>query len=722
MKSLLIHIAIAATASMVFVACGQRNPDTKAASELAGRIVPEYAGRIVFKLIEPEDGLDCYRLESRNGKLVISGNNAGSMAVGLNRYLNEFCNASVSWYDYNPVTVPEEMPGIGEPVSAKCRVSDRFFLNYCTFGYTLVYWQWGQWERFIDWMALNGINMPLAITGEEAAWQKVWRKHGMTDEQIRAYFTGPAHLPWQRMCNVDRFQGPLPQEWIDSQAELQKKIVTRERELSMTPVLQGFGGHIPGELEGVTLTSEVSRWGGFDKKYNCTYLSAQDPMYASIQKEFIQAQTELYGTDHIYGVDLFNEVQPPCWDPDTLAAISKATYESLEAADPDATWLQMSWLFFNAKDHWTPDVIKSYLSAVPAGRVKLLDYYCEYIEIWQRTESFFGQPSIWCYLGNFGGNTMMDGNPRDIRKRFENAIENDTNMSGVGATLEGFGVNEMLYEFLMHMPWEDGRSDDEWVDNLADRHFGAKSESFRKAWNIIVDSILVSTSYSIGTMTNFHPCESGQWSWLHDSEIDYTNGKLLEAWKLMLQETSDSELYLYDIVNVGRQYIGNCFRPLFFEYMDAVRNKNLTGAESIREKLVGILDDMETLLSARREFSLKDWTDKARAMGEKDGLSDYYELNARTILSVWGDSQALEDYANRSLAGLMSSLYKPRWEMFFNRIEDSVRNNVPYSQSDFDKEIWDFEQNWILPENRIAYPEQADAVETAKSLLDKYSD
>ena len=38
-------------------------------------------------------------------------------------------------------------------------------LNYCTFGYTMPWWTWQDWERFIDWMALNGITTPLAATG-----------------------------------------------------------------------------------------------------------------------------------------------------------------------------------------------------------------------------------------------------------------------------------------------------------------------------------------------------------------------------------------------------------------------------------------------------------------------------------------------------------------------------------------------------------------------------
>ena len=29
----------------------------------------------------------------------------------------------------------------------------------------IIRWDWERWEREIDWMALNGINLPLAFTG-----------------------------------------------------------------------------------------------------------------------------------------------------------------------------------------------------------------------------------------------------------------------------------------------------------------------------------------------------------------------------------------------------------------------------------------------------------------------------------------------------------------------------------------------------------------------------
>lgn len=49
----------------------------------------------------------------------------------------------------------------------------RYYQNVCTQSYSNVWWDWPRWEKEIDWMALNGYNMPLAYTGQEALWQEV---------------------------------------------------------------------------------------------------------------------------------------------------------------------------------------------------------------------------------------------------------------------------------------------------------------------------------------------------------------------------------------------------------------------------------------------------------------------------------------------------------------------------------------------------------------------
>ena len=66
--------------------------------------------------------------------------------------------------------------------------------NVCTYGYTTAFWNWDRWERELDWMALHGINMPLAMEGQEAIWQRVWKSFGITQAELDRYFTGPAYL------------------------------------------------------------------------------------------------------------------------------------------------------------------------------------------------------------------------------------------------------------------------------------------------------------------------------------------------------------------------------------------------------------------------------------------------------------------------------------------------------------------------------------------------
>ena len=122
----------------------------------------------------------------------------------------------------------------------------------------------------------------------------------------------------------------------------------------------------------------------------------------------------MFGTDHIYGADPFNEVAPPSWEPEFLANCSKHIYQSMTHVDPDATWLQMTWLFYIDRHLWTNERVEAFLKAVPQNKLLLLDYYCENTEVWKQTDRYFGHPYLWCYLGNFGGNTMLAGNTKEV--------------------------------------------------------------------------------------------------------------------------------------------------------------------------------------------------------------------------------------------------------------------------------------------------------------------
>lgn len=546
------------------VICQIRAEDTNITTmrKMTQRLFPQQASFFDFRLLN-DTSTDTFTIKSEGNKIIISGNNANSMAVGLNHYLKNYCLTTISWYKDDPIELPKTLPNIPAEVTIKANVPTRFFLNYCTFGYSMTWWKWSDWEHFIDWMALNGINMPLAITGQEAIWYKVWSKLGLTDEEIRGYFTGPAHLPWHRMCNLDGWQSPLPKEWLSSQAELQEQIVAREREFNMQPVLPAFAGHVPAALKRVypnIKTSRVSEWGGFADQYRCTFLNPMDSLYAIIQKEYLTEQTRLYGTNHIYGIDPFNEIDPPSWDADSLGMMAKHIYESVAAVDPKAIWLQMTWLFYADIKHWTTPRIKSYLRSVPQDKLILLDYFCEYTEIWKQTDSYFGQPYLWCYLGNFGGNSFLSGPVKLVSERLADALKNGgSNLKGVGSTLEGIDLNQFMYEFVLDKAWNSGQTDKEWFLKLADRRTGKVSPEARKAWEILAEKVYIQPAQvGQGTLTNARPCLKGNGHWTTKPTIEYQPKDLVEAWRLLLLvKDCQRDSYEFDLVNIGRQVLGN---------------------------------------------------------------------------------------------------------------------------------------------------------------------
>lgn len=110
--------------------------------------------------------------------------------------------------------------------------------------------------------------------------------------------------------------------------------------------------------------------------------------------------------------------------------------------------------------------IRSFLKAVPDNKLILLDYYCDHTEIWRNTEKYYGNPYIWCYLGNFGGNTMIAGNLNDIDFKIKRLFkEGGDNVYGLGATLEGFDVNPLMYEFVFDQAWDYPVTTDQWITN-----------------------------------------------------------------------------------------------------------------------------------------------------------------------------------------------------------------------------------------------------------------
>lgn len=733
MKKITILLAIASFC----LACSRNvtdDPEIKAAQNLAERVIGKHAKHFHFEKIENCSG-DEFELFSKGKDVIIRGNNANSMAVGLNHYLKYHCNAVYSWFDYEDMTLPKRLPEIEGTIRHSARVKDRFFLNYCTYGYTMPWWKWEEWEHFIDWMALNGVNIALAITGQESIWYQVWTEMGLSDEEVRSYFCGPAHLPWHRMINLDRWNGPLPKAWLDGQEVLQKQIVSRERELGIRPVLPAFSGHVPSELARIypdAPIKELKPWEHFPEECACSLLDPMSDLFVEIQKKFINKQTEAYGTDNIYGIDLFNEVTPPSWEPEYLGRVSRQVYESLKAADPEAVWLQMAWLFFYGKANWTPERIEAYLTSVPKEQQILLDYHCENTEVWQQTDSFYSVPYIWNYLGNFGGNAHLTGSFSVIDERFENALVNGgDNMCGIGCTLEAMDCNPYVYEYVMEKAWDFDlhRDAERWIQALADRRTGKADDNARKAWSILLNTIYIDERPTglRQQMLNFRPVFN-DWSWTYNSQaLDEDTHNLKEALNFMLKADGEGDAYTFDITNIARQYLTNLFNISFRNYEIAVKEGNRQEMNKQEDFMLMILDDLEIITGTQEYFLAGKWIEDARSWGTTPEEKIYYEREARNLITTWAGKahQSLNDYARRSCNGLISSYYKPRWKEFFTAVSTTMDGGKGFHLEEYaiyKDRITDFEMEWWQDcLGKFTSVPVGDSKEEVKKIAEKYN-
>ena len=575
------------------------------------------------------------------------------------------------------------------------------------------WWDWAEWEHFIDWMALNGVNLTLSITGQESVWYKVWTEMGMTDEQVRSYFTGPAHLPWHRMTNIDHWGGPLPKSWLDDQEMLQKKIVERERSLGIRTALPAFNGHVPEYLCDIYPDAPISHikpWAGYTEKESPWFLDPMSDLYGEIQKKFIDMQTRMYGTDHIYGLDIFNEIAPPSTEPEYLGRVSRQIYESIAAVDKDAVWLQMGWLFYNDRDRWTPDRVEAYLTSFPAENQLMMDYYAEQIEVWRLHNNFHNVPFLWCYLGNFGGNSHMSNTLDRVNERLEAALA-ETVVDGIGCTLEGFDCTPYAHEYTLEKAWdfETHKDLDKWFSHLSVLRGGCDDPALQQAWDIVKHDINTrheaSQMYVCGRFVG--GLDGRPRTDCHHSYkfTDADEATLRNVVSLMLSSKGKGDTFDYDLVNFTRQWMTARFWQMERDYKAAAAEGDTAAMKSHAVSIISLMEDMDHLLGCREEFLMGKWISDARAKGNTPEEKDYYEQNARNLLSSWSmenNDPHLNDYACREWNGLIKDLYIPRWKAFFEAQTAGNFDQKPF----WDNVLTPIERDFWQT-NRSTYPAKA---------------
>lgn len=649
------------------------------------------------------------------------------MAMGLNWFLKHHCHAHVSWYG-DQLNLPQPLPRVGSKVRQVSWAKHRYFLNYCSFGYSMPWWDWKQWERLIDWMALNGVNMPLSVTGQEAVWAAVCRRLGMSEPQIAEFLAGPPYLPFQWMGCLDSYGGPLPKSWIERHEELGKMILSRQRELGMKPVLQGFTGHVPSAVAELFPSAPLQRikW----VKWETYVLDPLDPLFGKVARIFLEEQTRRFGSDHFYAADTFIEMVPPNGDPKYLADLGRAIFDGMAKSDPQAVWVLQGWPFWHKRAFWTQPRLKAFLDAIPHDHMVVLDLYCEKMPMWSETDAFSGKPWLWCNVQNFG-RTVVLGAALNRNNDGLHAARRDPKggqLVGLGIVNEGLCYNPVAYDLMFENAWRDQPVDlKAWVRGYAHHRYGRANPAAGRAWQTLLNTVLnIPTKSMVGpaSAVTFVPqmAPSPRWT------APYDPVRLAGAWHDLLQAAADKELakadaLRFDLVNVGRQVLSNHASNLHADIATAWRAKDAAKLEATAARFLELIRDMDELLATRREFLLGGLLEDAKRWGDTPAERAKCEWNARRVLTLWGDdTRGLNDYARKEWSGMLNDYYAPRWKRHLDAAAHALRQDQPFDEALSRQNLLRWTADWADSRTMYSTEPRGDSVAVARNLWQKYRD
>ncbi|EGN99592.1 glycoside hydrolase family 89 protein [Serpula lacrymans var. lacrymans S7.3] len=683
---------------------------------LVKRQIPAHAGAFTFELsaANTTNATDTFTLSdigknaTGNATILIECSTISACARGLYTYVTEFGGVDIWWTGSRLNELPSQLPEIGEPVTRTSLVPYRYHFNTVTFSYTASFYDFDDWSFLLDWLALRGVNLPLAWVGNEYVLVQVFREAGLTDADIATFLSGPAFQAWNRFGNIQgSWGGDLPEQWINDQFVLQKQILARMVELGMTPVLPSFTGFVPRAMHTLYPNASIvngSQWSTFTIQHtNDSFLEPFDPLFSTLQTSFMTKYAAAYGNvSHIYTLDQYNEMMPYSGNTSYLSSISSATFASLRATDPEAVWMMQGWLFYIYASFWTDERVEAYLGGVPGNdSMIILDLFSEAYPQWQRLNSYFGKQWIWCELHDFGGNMGFEGNFENVTTQPVKALATPGNtMVGMGLTMEGQEGNEIMYDVLFDQAWSPTPINrTSYVSAWTSRRYNVPNlpTAATEAWEILAstvynnqDPLLQATIKSIfelepaiNGLVNLTVLQGIPTGLFYD-----TNTTIVPALQSLLQARQESSAldevpeFQYDVVYIIRQLLANRFIDLYTSLVDTYNSTTSSSSDvsTAGAPLITLLKDVDSVLLTDTHFLLSNWISAARNWAHDNSTyAAYLEYNARNQITLWGPRGEVHDYASKQWGGLVGTYYVQRWEEFVSYLSGSKANGTAYN-------------------------------------------
>lgn len=685
----------------------------------------------------------------KNNPIIIRGNSWVNIAVGINWYLKHHAGIHISWNNMN-VKLPAVLPVVKQKERHETDLKLRYNFNYCTFSYTMAFWDWNRWQKEIDWMALHGINMPLAAVGTESVWRNMLLKLGYSEEEVGKFIAGPAFLAWWEMNNLEGWGGPLPLSWYKQQETLQKKILARMKEMGMKPVLPGYCGMVPHDAKqklGLNVT-DAGRWNSYQRPAN---LSPTDSRFAEIADLYYKELTRLYGKSDYYSMDPFHESgNDAAVD---YGKAGEALMSAMKRANPHAIWVVQGW-----NENPRPQMIAN----LKVGDLLVLDLFSESRQNFKdfctgkntsgtgkkdfstsKKEGIYGKHQwLFCLLENFGGNVGLHGRMDQLLNNFYLATgkkdtpkqENSSlltlhsSLKGWGFTMEGSENNPVMFELMSELPWRAEKiTKEDWIREYCYARYGVHDATIEKAWILLAQSIYNCPKGNIQQGTHesifcarpsLNSYQVSTWSLMsnyYDPEDTRQAAILLTS---VAEKYRGNNNFEYDLVDICRQALADQGRKQYLKAMADYKSFSRQEFKKDSNRFLKMILLQDKLLGTRPEFRLGRWIEEARSLGKTAEEKDLYEWNARVQITTWGnricaDNGGLHDYGHKEWQGLLKDFYYLRWSTFMKSLASQLSlQNTP--QIDW----YGLEEPWTLQKSPYSSKAEGSPIDVAKEVID----
>lgn len=645
-----------------------------------------------------------WRFDARGDAPRFEASSPVALVRGVVSVLSDQGLAHVAW-DGRRSAGPEALQALqalqGHHEQARSPFRHRAYLNPCTYGYTTPFWDFARWEQEIDWMAAHGIDLPLAMEGQEFVWRALWRAEGLADEELAAYFSGPAFMPWQRMGNIEGYRGPVPEAFFTKKRDLQRQILQRLRALGMTPVLPGFAGYVPKALARRHPQARIYRmvpWGGF---HETCWLDPTDPLFARLQRRYLDLYEQTYGRGSHWLVDAFNEMLPPLpsatpardaegflkaeppsehLDPAlrdrALARHGQALHRGLSQARPGAVFVMQGWMFGFQQKFWTPEAIAAFLSRMPPQRTLVLDLANDtYPGGWARARAFSGRPWIFGYVLNFGGNTALSGDLALVQRDLAGLLaRRDTGrLAGIGLFPEGLHTNPLVYAWLLDQAWAPSDAPlATWLQRHARSRYASAEPALAAALQGVAEAFYRTRNWDFGWQGGFGTyllCKRphADLARLRHAEDLPAARRAVAAFVALWPRFGQQPAFRHDAVAFLVHLASLALDHQLADAITAFQAGRTAEGDALWSAVREQLADLDLLLGEMPD-SLHAWLAAARDYGSTAAESAAYVDNALAQVTVWGGDNVLNDYASKAWQGLYEDFYRARWALFFEAL------------------------------------------------------